>query len=59
MEFKIGDTVEWTSQSGGFQKKKTGKIVHILSSKRSSVPYVVANENFPKHKRMFDGGSIP
>ncbi len=28
---KLGDTVTWESQSGGYSKKKTGKIVVVIS----------------------------
>jgi hypothetical protein len=29
-EFKIGDEVEWTSQSAGTKTTKRGKVVHVL-----------------------------
>jgi hypothetical protein len=30
IEFKIGDGVEWTSQSAGTKTTKRGKVVHVL-----------------------------
>ena len=57
--FKIGDKVKWTSQSGGFTRTKEGLIVRILIGESPTPPYVVANREFPKHKRMFDGTRIP
>ena len=32
--FKIGDLVQWESQSGGSRKKKVGRIVKIIPAKR-------------------------
>ena len=56
-QFKVNDLVEWSSQAGGRYKKKTGKIVWILNEKDG--PVFVANTEFPNHRRMFDGYSIP
>jgi len=30
MEFKVGDRVKWTSQSGGFTRTKTGEIICVV-----------------------------
>lgn len=58
MKFKKGDKVKWTSQSGGFSRTKKGKVVRILKSSDKPA-YIVANKEFPKHKRMFDGRMLP
>lgn len=35
MEFKLGDVVQWTSQSQGCKKTKRGKIVQIVPAGKS------------------------
>ncbi|WP_416768490.1 hypothetical protein ACM66T_10025 [Sulfurimonas sp. ST-25] len=56
-KFCIGDEVVWTSQSGGFVKKKAGRVVFILQG--DIYPRKIAIKKFPGHKRMFDGYTIP
>lgn len=55
--FKVGDMVNWKSQSGGYSKRKQGKIVMVLVEK--DCPANIANHRFPHHKRMFDELSLP
>lgn len=31
MTFKTGDTVKWSSQSGGYRKEKIGQVVAVLA----------------------------
>lgn len=60
--FKVGDKVTWTSQAQGSTKTKTGSVVRILLSSefvRGLNAYRVAINEFPGHKRMFDGYLIP
>ncbi|WP_285905140.1 hypothetical protein [Pseudodesulfovibrio pelocollis] len=33
MKFKAGDTVTWTSKSGGFSKTKSGKVIAVVPAK--------------------------
>ncbi len=60
MNFKIGDTVTWTSQAGGRFKTKTGRIVEIIPVQgrppknlaqgalpRGHESYVVDTQNVP------------
>lgn len=54
---RVGDKVTWFSQSAGYSKRKTGQIVRILQS--HEWPTRVHKNEFPEHKRMFDGLSIP
>jgi hypothetical protein len=55
--FKKGDKVKWKSQSGGSTTEKKGVIVRIVESPQR--PYEIAEQEFPNHKRMFDGWMIP
>jgi len=60
--FKVGDKVTWSSQAGGSKIQKTGKVVRVMSAtefKRGWNPCRIAMDEFPGHKRMFDGGNIP
>ena len=56
-KLKVGDKVEWTSQSNGRSKRKIGNVVMVLGSNDS--PLRIAENVFPDHRRMFDGPSIP
>lgn len=41
MRFRVGDTVKWTSQAGGFTKTKQGTVVAVVPAKcapRTCVP---------------------
>lgn len=60
--FNIGDMVEWTSQSGSYEKTKRGVVVMTmqdaaaeLGGRTGSYPTRVAERMYPGHKRMFDG----
>jgi len=54
---KVGDNVTWESQSGGWMTRKTGKIVRIV--KGNDEPCSIAYKEFPNHRLMFDGFSLP
>lgn len=56
--FELCDKVKWTSQAGGRTKEKNGTVVMVVH-KGMRPPYVLANQNFPDHRRMFDGTGIP
>jgi hypothetical protein len=59
-EIKVGDLVKWTSQSGGYARKKVGILVGIThhndTSKRHYIDHVCDLSLAPKleHKFMFD-----
>ena len=57
-DFQIGDKVIWTSQSRGTYVDHKGKIVRIVE-KSEGRPYRIAEREFPKHRKMFDGFTIP
>lgn len=57
--FKVGDKVTWSN--GGYYHK-TGTIVRVLNIsefKRGINPCRIAMNEFPSHKRMFDGWKMP
>lgn len=56
-DFNVGDHVKWESQSGGSTKLKCGKVVRVVV--KTDCPAHIANHEFPNHKRMFDGLSLP
>ena len=56
--FNVDDVVKWRSQAGGSTKEKTGKVVMVIM-RGMRPPYVIANAEFPDHRRMFDGSGIP
>jgi len=35
-KFKVGDSIEWTSQAGGFARKKRGTVVAVLSKQEDA-----------------------
>lgn len=55
--FKVGDHVQWTSQSGGYRKTKQGVVVALAPENTSlkSSPLGYARKHFPEHLIMFDG----
>ena len=63
----VGQKVQWTSQSAGSTKTKTGYVVFNFNSARADYsntgllhsPILIAKEKFPLHKYMFDGNSWP
>ncbi|MCK5237186.1 MAG: hypothetical protein KAR06_09390 [Deltaproteobacteria bacterium] len=55
--FRVGGKVSWSSQSGGSTKVKRGKIVWVM--RKGALPRRIANKQFPNHKQMFDGITIP
>jgi hypothetical protein len=57
-DFKKGNKVKWTSQAAGSEKTKEGVVVQIIH-KADGPPFHLANKEFPNHKRMFDGWTIP
>ncbi|GEK52342.1 hypothetical protein HVE01_30630 [Vreelandella venusta] len=55
---KIGDTVTWKSQAKGNMTRKTGRVVFIPKGDMSSptkAPWLIAKNQFPGHRIMFDG----
>lgn len=58
-EFRVGDKVTWVSQAGGHIRSKTGKVVMVVLNEYRNPPFEIADENFPNHKRMFDGWRVP
>lgn len=61
-QFKIGDKVTWMSQSGSYEKVKTGIVVMTSDRAIDKMPFnhgqypaEVAKRHFPDHKHMFDG----
>jgi hypothetical protein len=42
-KFKVGDTIEWTSQAGGFTKTKTGQVKAILAPNDNVKVWLHAN----------------
>lgn len=57
-DFQIGDRVMWTSQSRGTYIDHKGKIVRIVERSEGR-PRYIAEKEFPKHRKMFDGFTIP
>lgn len=59
MDFKLGDTVTWTSQANAGYKRKTGKIIVILPA--NSKPYsFISEEIFFKYNcAAVDPRSLP
>jgi hypothetical protein len=57
-DFKKGNKVKWTSQAAGSEKTKEGVVVRVIN-KSDGIPYNLAEKEFPNHKRMFDGWTIP
>ena len=55
--FRVGSKVSWSSQSGGSIRVKKGKIVWVMS--KVAFPWKIADKQFPGHKKMFDGCTIP
>jgi hypothetical protein len=55
--FKKGDRVKWASQSAGSTTTKEGIIVRIVL--KTEIPHQVAKKEFPYHRRMFDGWTLP
>jgi len=58
MVFSVGDKVKWTSQASGRKTVKIGVVARVVE-KHESPLYRVANREFPRHRLMFDGISIP
>lgn len=56
--FKVGDVVEWASQSGGHTKTKRGVVLFAHDNAGHVRPIDVWKAHFQKHKRMFDGWSF-
>jgi len=50
-DLKIGDLVSWESQSGGFSKKKIGRVFFIVPS----FTQPPSKYSFPNFKFMYDG----
>ena len=55
--FETGQKVAWESQASGHYKNRSGRVVYILSP--GDNPLQVAKDQFPGHRRMFDGVRIP
>jgi hypothetical protein len=56
--FRTGDKVRWSSQSAGSTTVKEGIIVRVVY-KEDGAPFQLADKEFPDHRRMFDGWTIP
>lgn len=52
---KVGDRVEWSSQAGGYKKKKTGEIIMVVNPGINARKVLLKDRKFGKLKRMFDG----
>lgn len=63
MKIKIGDTVKWSSQAGGYSKEKQGTVVRIVTDEElkngCTRPGIIASEEFPGHAHQLDGWTIP
>lgn len=57
--FKIGDQVEWITNVSGVSKTLNGVVVKVLHADDPSGPRRIAQTEFPKHQRMFNGYGIP
>jgi hypothetical protein len=55
-DFKLGDDVEWTSQSLGHEKKKRGVIAAVVPARKSPKGYIV--KNYGGCVTRADGGGI-
>ena len=55
--FAFHDRVTWSSTAGGYTKQQTGVVVRVL--RRDEYPDDVAAREFPNHRRMFDGWTVP
>lgn len=53
--FKVGDKVEWVSQSAGFTTRKQGEVVAIVPAGRSPGLGFLERFNLQKYRCMFDG----
>jgi hypothetical protein len=51
--FRVGSKVSWSSKSRGSRTVKQGKIVWVMG--KDSIPYRIADKQFPNHSKMFDG----
>lgn len=54
---KVGTDVIWSSQGGGHETAKAGKIVRVVKS--GEIPWKVGHEEFPNHIKMFDSWNLP
>lgn len=56
-EFKVGDYVQWVSQSRAWHTRKVGKIVRVVNYGES--PAAIGRDEFPDHRKMYDGTGVP
>lgn len=54
-EFKVGDRVTWTSQSGGSIKTKTGVVWAVLRDTQALWNYAYKIKETKTHVKIFDG----
>lgn len=59
-QFKVGDSVQWTSQAGGSTKTKIGTVVALVPGGRSSAEHVRSEVDrrvrAGTHRSAFGGG---
>jgi hypothetical protein len=54
---EVGQQVRWISQGRGSSTIKIGKIVRVV--KKGEMPWKIALDEFPSHKKMFGGWELP
>lgn len=50
---KVGDIVTWTSQSQGFSRTKTGKVILVVPAGKH--PFELMSKELKDLQRMYDG----
>jgi len=53
MNFQLGDTVTWVSQSGGYDKVKRGMVVEVVPENKKVITWMARYE---KYKIQFGDG---